>query len=240
MNNNQIHNDDYWKKRSIKSKLYLGLQILLGIPKTLIFNTYYFGIAGLKIPVLLSYKVKLKKLRGQVVIDAPLKSAMIKLGFTTSEMFDNSKESFLWINDGVVTFKGKAGIRNGVVLRNYGELVLGDEFHISSPSRIVCYKKIVFGKDILIGWNCHFEDGDAHKIFIDTDELMTRLNNDAQITIGDHVWFCANVQVHKGVTIGNNVVVAANSVLLKPFVGDNMVIGGMPIRCLKSNINWRV
>ncbi len=235
-----MRNESYWKKRNLREVIYLGWQILMGMPKTIFFNLHYLGIKGLKMPILCSYKVKLVKPYGRVIIDSNYRFGMIKLGFTASEMYDNSKLSFIWINDGVIKFKGNAGIRNGVSIRNYGKLVLGDEFHISSPSVIICYKGISFGKDVLIGWNCEFTDGDAHKIYALQDKQCTTTNVDREIVIGNHVWFGANSKIYKGVHIGDNIVVAGGSIIVKSIKGNNQVIGGFPTKVLKSDINWRV
>lgn len=235
-----VHNDAYWAKRSFKSVVYLAWQVICGMPKSIIFNLKYFGLKGLKLPVLCSYKVKLSKLRGYVEVNSRYHFGMIKLGFTAPEMYDNHKLSFVWVNDGLITFKGTAGIRNGVAIRNYGYLTFGNEFHVSSPSTIICYKKIIFGDDVLIGWNCEFTDGDAHKIYAIGDEKKKRLNEDKTIIIGDHVWVAANVKVLKGTVVGNNVVIAAGSILTKPIQGDNQIIGGHPARVIKEGINWYV
>lgn len=233
--------EEYWKKKSVKSKICIMWELVLGTPKSLIFNLYYFGLKGLMFPVVLSYKTKLHKLRGKVVIKSKLKPGMIKLGFTAPEMYDNSKLSFVWINDGLVEFKKNASMRNGTSIRNYGHLIFGDNFHISAPSKIICYKHIRFGDDVLIGWDCEFTDGDAHKIYAVEDETHSeRLNPNKQIIIGDKVWFAAHTKILKGVTIGNNSVIAEGTVLTKPVSEDNVIIGGNPPKVLKKDIVWKI
>lgn len=55
----------------------------------------------------------------------------------------------------------------------------------------------------------------------------------APITIGDNAWFGGRVTVLPGVTLGNNVVVGAGSVVTKSF-GDDVVIAGNPARVIKK------
>jgi acetyltransferase-like isoleucine patch superfamily enzyme len=55
----------------------------------------------------------------------------------------------------------------------------------------------------------------------------------APITIGSNVWIGANVTVLPGVTIGDNAVVAAASVLTKD-VPDNAIVVGSPARVVRS------
>lgn len=50
--------------------------------------------------------------------------------------------------------------------------------------------------------------------------------------IGDDVWIGGNVTIVPGVTIGQNVVVAAGAVVTKD-VPDNVLVGGVPAKILK-------
>lgn len=56
------------------------------------------------------------------------------------------------------------------------------------------------------------------------------------IRIGNDVWIGGNVTVLPGVTIGNNVVIAAGAVVTKD-VPDNCLYGGVPARKIKDLIN---
>lgn len=53
------------------------------------------------------------------------------------------------------------------------------------------------------------------------------------VTIGNDVWIGGNCIILPGVTIGNNVVVAAGAVVTKD-VPDNCVVGGVPAKFIKS------
>lgn len=234
--------EEYWKKKNRKTPkiiLSLILQIILGFPKTLVFNIYYFGIEGFKLPVLLSCKVKLSKMKGKVIIQSAYRTGMIKLGFTASETFDNNKLSFVWINDGIIIFKSKASMHNGTAIKNYGVLIFGCRFHIPATATIICYKKIEFGDDVLVGWGFEIMDGDAHKLY-DKDDSIKRLNPDKEIRIGNKVWFGANVNVLKGVETGDNMIVAAGTTLTKSVLENNCVVGGNPVQILRKNIIWEI
>lgn len=54
------------------------------------------------------------------------------------------------------------------------------------------------------------------------------------VTIGDDVWIGGNSVILPGVTLGNNVIVGANSTVTKSF-GDNVIIAGNPARVLREN-----
>lgn len=53
------------------------------------------------------------------------------------------------------------------------------------------------------------------------------------VTIGRDVWIGGNCTILPGVTIGNNVVIAAGAVVTKD-VPDNCVVGGVPARVIKE------
>ena len=53
------------------------------------------------------------------------------------------------------------------------------------------------------------------------------------VRIGDDVWIGGNVTILPGVTIGNNVVVAAGAVVTED-VPDNTLVGGVPAKVLKT------
>ena len=53
------------------------------------------------------------------------------------------------------------------------------------------------------------------------------------VVIGNDVWIGGNATILPGVTIGNNVVVAAGAVVTKD-VPDNCVVGGVPARIIKE------
>ena len=53
------------------------------------------------------------------------------------------------------------------------------------------------------------------------------------ITIGDGIWIAADAFIGPGVVIGNNVIIAARSVIIKN-VEENMVLGGNPAKVIKQ------
>lgn len=73
-------------------------------------------------------------------------------------------------------------------------------------------------------------DSDFHDYYID-DKLV---ENTKEISIGDNVWIGNNVIILKGVNIGDNSIIAAGSIVNKD-VSPNTIVGGNPIKILKSN-----
>ena len=70
---------------------------------------------------------------------------------------------------------------------------------------------------------------------IDPTERNSGLEYGKPITIGDNVWIGGSAVVYPGVTIGNNVVVAAGTVVVKD-IPNNVIVGGNPAKILKEII----
>jgi acetyltransferase-like isoleucine patch superfamily enzyme len=95
-----------------------------------------------------------------------------------------------------------------------------------SGTVIGCATKIVFGDNVMCGANTLINDTDWHT----TDP---RTGPDAPVFIGNGVWLGVNVTVMKGVTIGENTLVAAGSVVTRSLPA-NVVAGGVPAKILKQ------
>ena len=109
-------------------------------------------------------------------------------------------------------------------------------------------KNITFGKRIFINAGCKFQDQGGIVIgddcLIGHNTVLATLNHDldpdkradlhpAPIIIGRNVWIGANVTVLPGVTIGDNAVIAAASVVTRD-VPANTVAVGSPARVVRN------
>lgn len=88
------------------------------------------------------------------------------------------------------------------------------------------YKKITIERNVRCGANVTVLDGDAH--FDDPRSGVPK-----PILIKKNAWLGANVLVLKGVTIGENSVIGAGSVVTKD-IPDNVIAAGNPCRVIRS------
>jgi len=144
----------------------------------------------------------------------------IKIGDKCS--FRSSFESNLvGLNRGclIVTWFDKAKIEIGDRVGMSGAVIGGKEY-------------IKIGNDVLIGGNALITDFDWHPIH-PAKRHKSKEAPSAPTIIEDNVWVGMNAVVLKGVTIGENSVIAANSVVSRS-IPANVIAGGNPAKVIKE------
>ena len=115
----------------------------------------------------------------------------------------------------------------------YSKITIGNETIFSNDITIIANEEIWIGTKCLIGDRVTMIDHDAHEI-----NPLTRRNSAGSskpIIIGNNVWIGSLVTILKGVSIGNNSIVAANSVVTKD-VPDNVIVAGNPAKVIRMII----
>lgn len=206
----------------------------LGLINTVRINWHYFGWKGLIHPyIICSRNVKLLKLRGNIILKKKC-TGIVWLGFGSVGIVDAKYERAIFENAGTIIFEGDAWIGKGSRLIVSGEVVFGTGLTITANSDIICSKKMTFGKNTLISWDCLFQDCDFHSIYYSASGQL--LNPDKEITIGDHVWIGCRSTILKGCVIPNDSVIAAGSIVTKELYSDHTIYVG---NCAKKNdISW--
>ncbi len=114
---------------------------------------------------------------------------------------------------------------------DYGyNISVGENFYSNHNLVILDPARVTFGDNVFIGPNCGFYTA-GHPLDVETRNKG--LEFAYPITVGNNVWFGGNVSVMPGVTIGDNVVIGAGSVVTKD-IPSNVVAVGNPCRILKS------
>jgi acetyltransferase-like isoleucine patch superfamily enzyme len=129
-------------------------------------------------------------------------------------------------------------------LGEQGTCSIGD-FTLINGALIMAEERIEIGSHCLISWNVGLADSDFHPLapaqrLIDAQALAPFFKNrpprpklrTAPVIIGDNVWIGMNATILKGVTIGENSVVAAGAVVTKS-VPSNVVMAGNPAVVIK-------
>jgi acetyltransferase-like isoleucine patch superfamily enzyme len=92
---------------------------------------------------------------------------------------------------------------------------------------IVAKSEVTLGANTMLAFGVRVLDSDLHDLDCETPEEIE------PVRIGSRVWLGANVLVLRGVTIGDDVVVGAGSIVLKD-LPDRVVAVGIPARPLRA------
>ena len=95
--------------------------------------------------------------------------------------------------------------------------------------------KIIIGEHCLFSSDLHFRTGDSHSIL---DMRGERINPSKDIVIEDHVWIGTKVTCLKGVWVSKDSMVSATTTLCKDYSQKIVIIGGVPGKIIKTDINW--
>jgi acetyltransferase-like isoleucine patch superfamily enzyme len=128
----------------------------------------------------------------------------------------------------VKNFTAFAGSR--IVVNEGAHLSLGNS-SMNYFSTIECFDDISIGDDTVISEHVTIRDSDDHSI------LRDGYVSHAPISIGNHVWIGLNATILKGVSIGDGSIVAAGAVVTKN-VPARCLVGGVPSRIIRENIEW--
>lgn len=128
-----------------------------------------------------------------------------------------------------------AGINHPVILATLAEgalIKISDGCGLSGSS-VCSVKSVEIGSNTGLGANAHVYDTDFHAI----KTFGTKPDNilDAgseQVTIGENVWIGTNVLILKGVTIADNAVIGAGSVVREE-IPQNVIASGNPAKVIK-------
>lgn len=93
------------------------------------------------------------------------------------------------------------------------------------------------GSDCLFSNTVEIATTDWHRI---SDGEGNVLNPDKDVQIGAHVWCGRKVTICKGVSIPDNAVIGACSLVSKPFEETGIVITGNPAEIKKRGIHWHL
>lgn len=121
-----------------------------------------------------------------------------------------------------------------IYIENQGSLVdIGDDTRIHG-SCIHASKKIIIGKRCLIAANCNIVDSNGHRVSLDDPSKRYKtVDEPREINIGNDVWIGMNSIILPGVTIGDGVIVSANSVVNKD-VPPGVIVRGNPAEIVET------
>ena len=116
------------------------------------------------------------------------------------------------------------------------DLSIGDGCSINEYTHITCAGKIVIGDNLLTGRYCLFSDnlhGESCLEDMNQPPLARKVKCSGEIHIGKNVWLGDRVTVLGGVSIGDGVIIGANSVVTKDIPAYSVAVG-VPAKVVKN------
>lgn len=114
---------------------------------------------------------------------------------------------------------------------DYGyNIEIGENFFMNMNCVILDEAKVKFGDNVFIAPNCGFYTA-GHPL--DAEQRNKGLEYAYPITIGNNVWIGGHVCVLPGVTIGDNAVIGAGSIVTKDIPANSLAVGN-PCKVIRS------
>lgn len=114
---------------------------------------------------------------------------------------------------------------------DYGyNIEIGENFFMNMDCVILDGAKVKFGDNVFVAPHCGFYTA-GHPL--DVERRISGLEYALPITVGNNVWIGAHVSVLPGVSIGDNTVIGAGSVVTKD-IPANVLAYGNPCRVIRE------
>lgn len=212
------------------------IELITTIPQSVYFNFHYLPFKqAIRFPILIK-KGHIYEAKGRIIIDAPIKLGMIKLGFFGGHMYPNN--GIHWTQyGGTIIFKGSCMISNNsfLVQGKDSTIIFGDDFMATTSIKIISFKYIEFGKHTRVGWDTLFMDTNFHPLYDIKKEKFKKAYG--PIIIGDYNWFAAQCKIMHSVTTPERCIFGMGSVLTKDNKFESYCVhGGSPLRVLSRDV----
>ena len=113
----------------------------------------------------------------------------------------------------------------------YGyNIEVGDNFFLNTDCKFMDAGKIIIGDNVFIAPNVCLVT-EEHSMVV--EERIKGLEYAHPVKIGNNVWLCTGVIVLPGVTIGDNCVIGAGSVVTKDIPPNSLAVGN-PCKVIRS------
>jgi acetyltransferase-like isoleucine patch superfamily enzyme len=219
----------------------VSVSLKLNLIKTIYFNFKVLPFKqAVKLPIHFYGRTELANISGLFSIESKdIRFGMIVFGGKHEVVISSNVATRIY-NTGHMIFYGKTLFARGVNVMVWNNAVLsfGNNFSIGSLSRIICFRQITFGDQVLISWECQFFDSDFHFIINDNKSIK---DNCGTTTIGDGVWIGTRSTILKNTTIDDDSIVAANSLCSGNYrdkFGSGVLLAGIPAKMIRGNLSY--
>lgn len=212
----------------------------LNIIKTIWVNFHFLPFEqAIKLPIFIYGRLKFLRITPNgISIDCKVVSrGMVKINiWNTSSCASGGGTEIVLQTNGKIIFEGSARIGIGcrINVNNGGVLRIGPNFIMNNQNNIGCFNSIYIAEDVIVGHQNQIFDTNFHHIMETNTKRVLRSNN--EIVIGRKTWIGNRVTILQGSIIPPNSILASNTLISKPFSESNTIIGGIPGKVIKSNV----
>lgn len=153
--------------------------------------------------------------------------------------FENEEHKRREILDELLPNRGDGCFLQGPVQMDYGVFTtVGDNFYANFNFTLLDTCPVTIGDNVFFGPNCtiatalHFLDPVQRRARKRADGSIYDIEFGKPITIGNDCWIASNVVICGGVTIGDNCVIGAGSVVTRD-IPSNSLAAGNPCRVIR-------
>ena len=131
--------------------------------------------------------------------------------------------------------EGVVSLQRGVrLVVDGGTMTIGHGTNVNGlGTRLLCRQEVTVGEHCTLSWDVTVTDSDFHALVVDGEQQPA----DGPVRLGDRVWVGTRAVVLKGVTIGDDAVVAAGAVVTRD-VPAGSVVAGVPARVVRTVDGW--
>lgn len=163
-----------------------------------------------------------------------------KLNLDYNRLYEDETEERNRILGELIGSLGKNCFLQGPITFHYGKHTsIGDNcfinfnFTVQDDALVTIGHDCNFGPNVTIVTPCHPMLPDERKAILCADGVTRRLCYAKPVNIGHDCWFGANVVVCPGVTVGDNCVIGAGSVIVKD-IPSNCFAAGNPCKVIRE------
>lgn len=159
----------------------------------------------------------------------------LTMGLKPDDFFPSTRPcTFTMLENSKLILNGTVRVGRGVIIeiQKSACLEIGKNVCVNSNVSIICAQSIKIGDNTGIGWDTEICDTDYHQILREGAVIT------APIEIGSHVFIGRRILIMKGVKIGDGSVIAAGAIVTRD-VPPKCLVGGVPARVIKQNIDWQ-
>ena len=156
---------------------------------------------------------------------------------TTFFGFSDWRDHSLLRLRGTLTFLGRAWVGRGARwdIAEGAHVTIGAATRFSPFTLLVISNSLNIGDRCAISWGVQILDDDWHSITV-AGVLRPR---SAPVIIGNHVLVGSRVTILKGSRIGDDSIVASNSVVSGDFGSESgVLLAGNPAKIVRRNVSW--